>query len=58
LSWFDIGRWEISTGPPGKLTNPEYDMKIVNNGGVLSYIWSRYLLMYIIIYEMDADYAN
>ena len=35
--WFDIRRWEITTGPTEELTNPEYGMKIVNNGGVLYY---------------------
>lgn len=37
MRWYDIRRWLITTGPNGVLTNPEYGMKIVNTGGVLSY---------------------
>jgi len=50
--WYDIRRWQITTGPNGVLTNPQYGMRIVNTGGVLSYTPTR------IFNNVFKDYQN
>ena len=35
--WYDIRRWDITTGPNGVLTNPDYGMLITPTGGTLTY---------------------
>lgn len=32
--WYDIRRWDITTGPNGVLTNPDYGMEITPNDNV------------------------